>query len=440
MTVQAEHGPKTRPLSAMDLTMMRYQQKKPATPVVGGYLLRVAGECGVDELRAAVLDRVRRFPELTERLMFPKGARQPVWGQDPDFDVSAVVREHTMADVDGEAGLRAFLERRYRAELPLDAPGWEIFLVPKVAAGEFAVFFRSSHVWLDGMAAGRVMGMLFGAGDAPDRALSPRRDGRPTPRIVLSAFRHICTWARPSGGLEALAGPLAGDVRLHWASTSTDRLRAIGRAYGATVNDVFLVALSEAFESWTRPVGPRRGLRALMPISARRPEEQELLGNFVMGTRVWLPSASDSPWRRFDEIRRQTAQFRAARAGVGERWWFERIPTRVTPTVVALGTAPQRVALSASNLGAMRGPLVVADRPVTAALPLPVLMPEQRVSVGLGGLAPTATLGIVADRGVPALESLADHWLASLEHLAKAAGLTSSPNDSPHDPVATPSA
>ncbi|WP_241834985.1 wax ester/triacylglycerol synthase domain-containing protein [Pseudofrankia asymbiotica] len=416
----------------MDSALLGYQRKNSAAPVAVAYLLRVAGTCDLGAARAAVLDRARRFPALTHRLA-PAAGRSgwPAWTPEPEFDVSAHVRVHHLSAAADEAELRNFVEWRCRAAIPLDAPPWEICLLPGPGADEFHVLFRASHIWLDGAALHQVLGMLFGEGHA---AAPPRRgrDGQVTRRVLAVALGRLLGWATPAGSLEALARPWSRRHDLHWATTNAERLRALARAYDATVNDVFLVALAGALDSWSRPVGGRREVRALMPVSIRRKEEFGGLGNYVVGARVSLPRGPISPWSRFEAIRRQTSRYRGPEnVAAGERWWFEKIPARFGPMAVTMGMDSRRVPVTTSNVGVLPGPMAVAGCPVTGGMPIPVLLPGQRLFVMLGVLGPTASLSVAVNGNVPDGDRLVSLWLAELDGLEQAAGLTAVPAQTP---------
>ncbi|MBL7491470.1 hypothetical protein I6A60_07935 [Frankia sp. AgB1.9] len=416
----ADAGP--RPLSRMDRALLGYQRENRATPLSVAYLLRAEGRCSVGALRQAVLERAALFPLLAHRVTHGAGqASWPDWAPDPWFDVITHVREHRLPAGADAADVRALVARRCQTQIPLDAPPWELCLLHAPGAAEFYVLFRASHVWLDGTALHRVLTALFGAETAVASA-GWLREGRVTPRSLALAGGRLAGWMTPTASLEALARPVAGEHDLYWASTSVERLRALGRAYGATVNDVFLVALAGAFEAWSRPVGGARRLKILMPVSARRPDESDHLSNFVVGTRVGLPCGPGSPSRRFGVVRRQTSRYRRGTdAGAGERWWFERVPTRYGRVAVAMGMDPRRVAVSTSNLGVMPAPLTIAGSPVKEAVPVPVPVPGQRMFVILGGVGPTASLGVAIDRNVPRGATLANRWLAELDNLARTA-------------------
>jgi diacylglycerol O-acyltransferase / wax synthase len=414
--------PGSYPLSRMDRALLAYQQASDATPLSVAYLLRAAGACDLATLRASVEKRAARFSPLAYRVT-PTMGGWPRWAPDAWFDARSHVRELHLPAGSGESAVRTLVARRCQRPIPLDVPPWELCLLRAPGAATFYVLFRASHLWLDGTALHQVLTVLFGTDLAQVRWL---REKRVTAGSVAAAGVRLLGWAAPTASLDALVRPPAGNHEVHWASTSTERLRAVGRAHGATVNDVFLAALAGALDGWSRPVAGSRRLRVLMPVSARRPGEADSLGNFVVGTRIALPRGQASAERRFAAIGRQTARYRRrGDAGAGERWWFERIPSRYGRAAVALGMNPRRVAISTSNLGALPASLTIVGNPVIEAVPVPIPVPGQRMFVILGGLGSTATVGVAVDSAVPGGATLATRWLAELDALDSGRASTS---------------
>ena len=423
MPVAAGSRALSRPLSAMDRALLSYEEVNAATPIAVAQLLWATGPApSLETFQDAVAARSRRFPVLLDRLAYPTGpGRGPVWEPDPGFTVSRHVRECRLAPGAGEDEVAELVGSLCAAQLPLDRPPWELWLLHGHSPDSFGVLLRASHVWVDGTAIYRALGLLFGTG--PDAGAIPAtqcRDAAVTPWGVLRSLGRLMSWLPLTAGLTGLAQPVSGRSQVSWARVELTRLRAIGRAYGATVNDVFLVALAGALEAWSGPVGPL----ALMPVTTRRPDERELLSNFVVGARVRLPAGDETPQRRFAAVRRHTAPYRGlAGTGANERWCFERIPARFGRRLVAMGNDARRVAVTTSNLGCLPGPLAIAGRPVTEALPVPVPMPGQRVFAMLGGIAPTVTVGVATDASVPDGTALVGRWLAELTGLEHAAGI-----------------
>jgi len=81
-----------------------------------------------------------------------------------------------------------------------------------------------------------------------------------------------------------LNAPLSGERRFAWQRFPFAEIRAIRSALGGTVNDVVLTILSGALGRYLRAHGHRTGgveLRAMCPVSMRRPDERGALGNLV---------------------------------------------------------------------------------------------------------------------------------------------------------------
>jgi hypothetical protein len=407
----------------MDRSMLDFQRACPTRPVsVTSYLLRLSGSPDLDQLRAAVLGRVEMFPVLTQRLVERRG-RAPRWEPGGKIDVARHVHEYRLPAGAGEDGLRAAAARLSGAVTPLDRPAWEITLLTGRGRGDACVFFHASHVWVDGLSQNRVLTFLFGDQAAAGASPAWTRAGKLTPGALASAARRQATsWAGPSGGLTALAGP--GDDRhsVGWATVGVDRLRAIGQAYGASVNDVYLVTVGGALAAWSSPVGGPP-VRAVLSVSARRERERATLGNAFVATRVALPLEPASAPERFELVRRQTAPYKGgSNASLAERWWSDRVPTRLGHRTIGGGQELRRAAVNTTNLGPIPGPLAVAGAPVIAALPVPAAREGRRqVLVTLGGLGRAASAGFT----VPAAggAKLADLWLAEIEGLERAAGI-----------------
>ncbi|MDT3441050.1 MULTISPECIES: wax ester/triacylglycerol synthase family O-acyltransferase [unclassified Pseudofrankia] len=403
--------------------MLDFQRAYPTRPVsVSSYLLRLAGSPDLDQVRAAVLDRVRAFPALTERLVERRG-RAPRWEPGGVIDVTRHVREYPLPAGATENDARAEAVRLSGVVTPLDGPAWEVGLLTSPGTGDVHIIFRASHVWVDGLSQNRVLTYLFG--DEATAMAGPAwiRPGKLTPGMLVSAARRqAASWAGPSGGLAALTGPGGGRPSVGWASIGVDRLRAVGQAYGASVNDVYLVTVGGALAAWSSPVG-QSPVRAVLSVSARRTAERSILGNAFVATRVALPLELASPAERFEQVRRQTAPYKGgSSASLGERFWSDRVPSRLGRRTIGGGQELRTAAVNTTNLGPIPGPLAVAGAPVITALPVPAVREGRRqVVITLGGLGRTVTAGFTVP--APGGEELAELWLAEIEGLERAAGI-----------------
>ncbi|OHV46722.1 DUF1298 domain-containing protein [Parafrankia soli] len=452
-------------LNAFDTALLEYQLLHADVPINVNCLLLGTGPApGIDELRAFVAERLRRFPLLTERLVCLPGRRARYgWRADPEVDLDCLVREHPVSSaapappsVDGAAAapgfagtaLRDFVERLSGAVVPLSGPPWQLWLLRSADDTEFALFYRASHIQQDGTAKNLVLSALFGIGTDPMAFVPPQRrePGRARAREVGAAAARSLRWLTPAAGSAVLAAPWAGRTTHSWETTSLSLLRSIGAAVGGTVNDAFLAALAGALRRWTGADGAdgagdaagvggaggmvraggalsgrAGGMAVAMAVSTRQPGERAMLANFVAGARVVLPCAEPLPLGRLFAVRDRTDRLKqGGTLGLGERLLFELLPARARPRLFGAGLSGRSSVLSVSNQAGAPGPLAAAGRPITTAVPVPTLFPGERLACHLGGLGDTVSVGTAADAGLPGSRDLARLWAAEVTLLADA--------------------
>ncbi|MCK9931869.1 WS/DGAT domain-containing protein [Frankia sp. Mgl5] len=432
-------------LNAFDTALLEYQLLHADVPINVNCLLLGTGPApGIDELRAFVAERLRRFPLLTERLVCLPGRRARYgWRADPEVDLDCLVREHPVqppaapsahgaTPAPGFAGtaLRDFVEGLSGAVVPLSGPPWQLWLLRSADDTEFALFYRASHIQQDGTAKNLVLSALFGIGTDPMAFVPPQRrePGRARAREVGAAAARSLRWLTPAAGSAVLTAPWAGRTTHSWETTSLSLLRSIGAAVGGTVNDAFLAALAGALRRWTGAAGaggalPGRagGMAVAMAVSTRQPGERAMLANFVAGARVVLPCAEPLPLDRLFAVRDRTDRLKqGGTLGLGERLLFELLPARARPRLFGAGLSGRSSVLSVSNQAGAPGPLAAAGRPITTAVPVPTLFPGERLACHLSGLGDTVSVGTAADAGLPGSRDLARLWAAEVTLLADA--------------------
>ncbi|SNQ47258.1 conserved hypothetical protein [Frankia canadensis] len=423
----------------MDALLLGYQQAFPAAPFAVGFLLDADGTVPcVQDLRALVADRARDHPPLTHRLASGRWGR-PYWVVDADFSVDRHVHERRLPAGSGLAGLRRAVERLSAAEIPLNAPPWQLWLLHGHRPGGITLLLRASHVWMDGTALNLLLGRMFGLPGRQPEPMPARRvvpERRPGPRAVGRAAAHTLGWCTRTTTIGSLTATPTGRPRHTWLDVDLGWLRAISRAYEVTVNDIFLAALTGALRAWSPAGTPGRGRRgehrgqlyAAMPVSTRTAAERELGGNRLTTVRLALPHGEPSARRRVEAIRRQTDRHkRRGTPGVAERLFLWATPAPLRPAVMSAEIMSRVFALTASNPRGLVGPMAVLGRPVTAAVPLPALPGNQRMAVMLGGLDGRACIGFTMDGSVRDCERVPELVDAELRVLATEAGLGHGP-------------
>ncbi len=298
----------------------------------------------VADLRAATVE-----PPWTLRLQTRAFRRQPVhrWVEDEDFDLDYHVRHMALPSPAGERELGILVSRMHSNPLDLRRPPWEISFVEGLEGGRFAVYVKIHHALVDGFTGMRILqrGLSF---DPANRShpffLSTRRSSRPGPRPepvadVTSVLGGLATslgsvtsvgralldtqlrrgQASPTTAVTSYQAPpsiLNGRVgkarRFATQQLEVDRLRAIGKARGATLNDVLMAVCAGGLRTFLADADalPEPPLIGFIPVNVR-PKESQGGGNLVGATLVSLATDLADPLDRLAAI---TASSRAAKA------------------------------------------------------------------------------------------------------------------------------
>lgn len=379
--------------------------------------------------RAALVDRARdcvaAVPRLRQRLLrAPFLGGRPVWVDIEDFDVA----DHVTVLPEAAAEVLDVAAEVVRERLPMDRPLWRMVVVPEVRGGS-AVVVVFHHVLSDGIGGLAVLAHLVDGFAAP-----PVTDRRPVPtrRAMLvdaaqervESLRHLpdglrrvrdavvqlragsrgtaprCSLNRPTGAQRRLAV-----VRVDLA----DVVRT-GKAHGATVNDVVLVAVSAALEDLLAARGERvERLVVSMPVAARRDPTATGLGNQVGAVPVSLP-VTGTPAQRLAAVSSAT---RAAKATTPASSTAVLGPLfRLLAKMGAFGWFIDRQRLVHTFVTNLRGPdapLTMLGHTVTEIDAVAMITGNVAVSFAVLSYAGTLGITILADPdSVPDLDLLAE--------------------------------
>ena len=428
---------------------------------VGATIIVEGAAPGYDELVAHVEKRLLLVPRFRQRIVkIPLGIENPVWGDDPQFDVRRHVR-HISVPQPGRLGqLRDIVGRVISEPLDMERPLWQLYLVEGLR-GRHAYISKTHHALVDGVAAVDVGTILLDTSKRGTRVKAPEKPwdpDEPSPTMLLSqaaservrkplraagrAARQAVTTpgqtaARVLRTAEAFTGLASGgprvprsplnvrigrDRRIAWARTDLDRLkRARAIAEGSTVNDVVLSVAAGALRRWFE----RRGdavppyLVALVPVSIRRPNEKGELGNRISTIMVRLPLAEPDPRKRLQQLRDETRRLkesdnaRAASLLIEATGWAPPTINRLLSRGMA---RPLVFNLVVSNVPGPQQPLYLLGRQIKEIYPFVPLSPQNHaLSIGMISYDGRIYFGLVADRDViPDLDDLATELRAAL--------------------------
>jgi diacylglycerol O-acyltransferase len=457
-------------LTAQDASFLYLED--PDTPMhVGGVLVLEcpAGVLDHDSLVDLVRARLPLVPRYRQRVLeVPGHLANPVWVDDPEFDVTYHVRRSALPRPGSEEQLLDLVARLTARPLDRRRPLWEMYLVEGLAGGRSAVITKTHPALVDGLAAIDIGQVILDespdAGPAPDAEdWQPRRapgqvglvweaweDYLRRPSAVFETARTAAgdvrataaRWAGVAGGIltaaartavrpapmSPLNAPIGRQRRVAVARASLDDIKIVRKANGGTVNDVLLAVVTGALREWLlsrgEPVVGSTSVRALVPVSVRSDEED---ASTVSSLLVDLPVGEPNPRVRLARISYAMRALTQSNQSVGADT-LSALSGFAPPTLHALG------ARAASGLSRRLFNLVVTNVPgpqtpryaggarMVEVFPVVPLAKGQGLAIGLTSYDGTVYVGLNADRDsisdVDVLADLIEQEVASLVEAA----------------------
>ncbi len=468
-------------MSAVDTAWLRMD--RPANRMMICGVLMFGDRIAPARLRAVVAERFlvfRRFRDVPVET-----ATGSYWRADARFDIAKHVPP---ARLDGDAGdteLQALASKLLATPLPRERPMWQFHLVRNYRHG-CAVIVRIHHCYADGIALVRVMLSMTDAGaDGPPAMPFERRERARVPHDdplaelispltgVLKSARRIGgiliekgagIWSDPSQAV-ALAGQgsaLTAEIaklalmaedsptrfkgtpgvakRVAWADPlPLDEVKTLGRALGASVNDLLLACVAGALRGYLLEHGDRADgvtLRALVPVNLRPLDKAYRLGNQFGLVFLDLPIGIENPVERLYAVRANMLALKDS---------FQ--PVLALGLLAAMGAGPKilqetlLVALARNatavmtNVPGPQSPLWLAG----ARLDGLMFWVPQSGDIGLGvsilSYDGAVRFGVAADRGLcPDPDRVSGRFAAEFEKLVLATLMSPWPREGDLDP------
>ena len=298
---------------------------------------------GTRQIRRVIEQRLHLVEQMRQRaIRVPFGLHHPVWVDDPDFELDDHFTRASLPSPGGKAELDAFVASVMSRQLDPDRP-----LVGDVRRGGTDGGAHGAHRQ-DPPRHPRRGQRRLGAGCL--HGLNPRSRVIPLPpewnpaplpsnmqllRHAATALSHQpgATLKTLQAGIDAVAdlgmnnrelagrgeqappgffggprtsfnGAVSNRKRFCSLTVPLEDVKLVGRAFGATVNDVLLACVSGALRRLLEVRGEEvdKSLVAMVPVSTRAEGAVEDLGNQISGMLVSLASDIDDPVARLDAI------------------------------------------------------------------------------------------------------------------------------------------
>jgi diacylglycerol O-acyltransferase / wax synthase len=392
---------------------------------------------------------------------------------DRDVDMDYHVRHHALPQPGGERELGQLVSRLHSHRLNRRRPLWECHVIeglgpqpdpesgkPLSGGRRFAIYTKIHHAIADGVTTIRLLTQSLGAeADArtppfwavapgkPETAKTPGTDvataireqlraapkvARAVGKLAASAFGDspdalTAPYAAPRSVLNV---PITGERRFATQQFEIARLKAVGKAADATVNDVVLALCGAALRRFLKDANalPSRPLVAGVPVSIR-PSGDVSGGNAVTMMLAAMGTEIADPRLRLETIRNTTVRGKAHLQRMPRAALSQYSGIVLAPFIAQLlsglsGRTRPYFNVSVSNVPGPAKPLYLQGARMEAMYPVSNPFDGQALNITCTSYAGTLNFGFTGCRdALPHMQRLAIHAGEALAELEDAYGL-----------------
>lgn len=429
-------------------------------------VMALEGRVDLRRLRLVLDRRLMPFGRFHQRVVRPRTrGNLPHWEDDLHFDVDNHVSHVALPAPGGDDALRKMVSDLMSVPLDFTKPLWHMHVIDNYRDGS-VVLTRVHHCIADGIALVRVMLSLTdespnartpaaparrpAAGGrfpldwlpaAVGRGVASGQDLLANPNKALGLARVGAHGAYRLGRLVVLPpdpqtvfkGKLGRRKRAAWSQpVPLDDFKAIGKAFGATVNDVLVAVATGALRRYMEKRGERTSgiaIRASVPVNLRPLDEAHKLGNAFGLVFLTLPIGIADPVRRVRAIKKEMDGLKGspeALVAFGVLSLMGLAPVEVEQ--LGLRFFGSKATAVLTNVPGPRAPLYMAGRKIDKVM----FWVPQSGHLGLGisilSYAGSVMLGIATDAAlVPDPERIVDNFKVEFEAMREAARRASKP-------------
>jgi diacylglycerol O-acyltransferase / wax synthase len=351
-------------MSKVDTAWLRMDTEANLMMIVGVWSIRPG--ITLAALRERVADRLLKYPRFRQRVVEDAliGAE---WVLDKDFDIARHVVAEVPLPLRGQSRDEVLRERVGElCSQPLDPahPLWQFQLIEDMGDGSSALIARIHHCIADGIALIAVMLSITDGGQAPPQREAPEPEEAHEADWLLDAFlRPMTNMTVKAIGLTGKGMAKGVDAVMHgttpmdsslemarmgyqavsdvaafalmpddshtrlkgkpgpkktvaWDdSLALDDVKAVGKALGASINDVLLACAAGAIgrylaEKGEDPAG--KEIRAMVPVNLRPLEQAWQLGNRFGLVPLVLPIGIANPVERLYAVRARMSELKGS--------------------------------------------------------------------------------------------------------------------------------
>jgi WS/DGAT/MGAT family acyltransferase len=417
-----------------------------------------------ERVRSHIGARLHRARVLTHKLAdMPLDLSNPVWVEDPDIDLEYHVRRVELPRPGTHTELEDYVARLHSTLMDRNRPLWEFYVIEGLADGHVGFYSKVHHAAVDGQAGVALATAILDLSPEPRPVEAATHSEEPSHAIgaaemvsaalasQMAQYGHLAR-ALPTAAksvLRSAAGAIARrlgrgepadeSAPRNWklgpktplnvsisrtraiatASLPLAGVREIGKAHGASVNDVVLALCSGALRRYLidRQALPAKSLTAAVPVSLRAAGDATANTQATM-VPIDLGTQLDDPAQRLDSVIAASAAMKLSLGkfrsiiptdfpSIGAPWVISGLASLYARTHLA-DRLPPFANVVISNVPGPQFPLYLAGARMLSYYPLSIIMHGMALNITLESYNGSLDFGLVGCRhAVPGLRDLA---------------------------------
>ncbi len=453
-----------KPLSPTDQSFLWLERRQQPMHVGGLQLLRYPEDAPRNWLYheiAKFRDTPANRPPFNQRVVTRLG--QAFWEEDDHFDIENHFFHTALPRPGRIRELLAYVSKMHGTLLDRSYPLWEFHLIEGLKNNQFAVYTKLHHAMVDGVAAMQLArkslsedpsvrdtpplwamsvprkprGKRERAGGLVSNAVSAVQgigaEAQTLAPVLMEVAKTLRNKSSNPDFVSIFQAPqcilnqrISGSRRFAAQSYSLDRIKAIAKSHGATINDIVLAMCAHALRHYLQDLNelPDAPLVAMVPMSLR--QDESAAGNQVGVLLANLATHIADPVKRLEVIRRSIQDGKRRIEGMSpkETLYYQSIMNAPAGLKVALGILPEYQAfnLVISNVPGPRNPLYWNGARLLGMYPVSIPIDGMALNITLTSYCDKMEVGLTAcRRTLPSMQRLLKYLEDSLVELEKAA-------------------
>jgi WS/DGAT/MGAT family acyltransferase len=380
------------------------------------------------------------------------------WAFDAEIDLEYHIRRSALPVPGRVRDLLELTSLLHGSLLDRHRPLWEAHLVEGLNDGRFAVYVKIHHALIDGVSLLRLLRRTLSVDPREEELRTPwsiSPPSRPRPEApsrlreltgivkgVAALGPSTVKLARAALFEQQLTLPfeaprtmlnvkIGGARRCAAQSWPVERVIAIKRAAGVTVNDVVLAMCAGALRAYLdeQQALPEHPLVAMVPVSLRSEADADSGGNMVGTILCNLATDLTDPAQRLEAISESMRRNKKVFSELPRTQALALSAANMAPLALAaipgfISAAPPPFNIVISNVPGPAEPMYWRGARLDGNYPLSIALDGQALNMTVVSNAGNLDFGLVGcRRAVPHLQRLLGHLDTALEDLERAVGL-----------------